>query len=165
MLSQAIVARKAGVDAIDAIGSTNGAFKIDIHEGGKMTIPAPDRGFSFERGIVETVFSECCGPDIKGTRCACPWNRRFDVMDRCCGDDHVRRHCVLFCSLLMLHGFEALQKVERGLRKYMEQHDYRKLDDFRNAALSYVAPSMADCDVISSVAKVDREKRMVAEGV
>jgi TPP-dependent indolepyruvate ferredoxin oxidoreductase alpha subunit len=65
---------------------------------------------------------------------------------------------VSFCSLLMLHGFEALQKVERGLRKYMEQHDYRKLDDFRNAALSYVASSMADCDVISSVAKVDREK-------
>jgi ferredoxin len=65
---------------------------------------------------------------------------------------------VSFCSLLMLQGFEALQKVERGLRRYMEQHDYRKLDDFRNAALSCVAPSMADCDVISSVAKVDREK-------
>ena len=159
VLSQAMVARKAGVDAIDAIGSMNGAFKIDIHDGGKMTIPCARTGVFLLSGTLLKPYSQnavariskALDVPVLGTGGLMSWTDVVEML-------MFGATAVSFCSLLMLEGFEALQKVERGLRKYMEQHDYRKLEDFRNAALNYIAPSMADCDVISSVAKVDREK-------
>jgi TPP-dependent indolepyruvate ferredoxin oxidoreductase alpha subunit len=65
---------------------------------------------------------------------------------------------VSFCALLMIHGFEALRGIEEKLREYMEQQDYRRIDDFRSAALQYVAPSMDACTANLSVARIDKEK-------
>ena len=159
VLSQAMVARKAGVDAIDAIGSTNGAFKIDIHDGGKMTMPCARTGVFLLSGALLKPYSQnavarisrALDVPVLGTGGLMSWPDVVEML-------MFGATAVSFCALFMIQGFEALRKIEKGLRKYMEQHDYRKLDDFRNAALNYVAPSMADCEVISSVAEVDGEK-------
>ena len=42
ILPMALIAQRAGADALDAIGSLSGAFKIDIHDGGRTRIPCAD---------------------------------------------------------------------------------------------------------------------------
>ncbi len=156
VLSQAMVARKAGADAIDAIGSMNGAFQIDIHSGGKMTIPRARSGVFLLSGALLKPYSQNAVSRISktltvpvlGTGGLMSWTDVVEML-------MFGATAVSFCALLMIHGFEALRKIEGGLKDYMEQHDYRNIDDFRNKALSYIAPSMGDCEIIPSVAKID----------
>ena len=106
VLSQAMVARKAGVDAIDAIGSMNGAFKIDIHDGGKMTIPCARTGVFLLSGALLKPYSQnavariskALDVPVLGTGGLMSWTDVVEML-------MFGATAVSFCSLLMLRGF------------------------------------------------------------
>ncbi|HVN97985.1 MAG TPA: hypothetical protein VMT62_16265 [Syntrophorhabdaceae bacterium] len=159
ILSQAIVASKAGIDGIDAIGSTNGAFKIDIHDGGRTAIPCAQSGIFLLSGAMlkphcqnaVTRISKTLTVPVLATGGLMTWTDVVETIMFGAG-------AVSFCALLMIHGFEALKKLNKGLSAYMEKQGYESLDDFRGLALNHVAPSMAECEIIPSVARIDTKK-------
>jgi dihydropyrimidine dehydrogenase (NAD+) subunit PreA len=159
VLPMALAAQRAGADALDAIGSLSGAFKIDIHDGGRTRIPCARTGIfqlsgammkPYSQGAVARI-SKSLGIPVMGTGGLMMWT---DVVEMIM----FGATTVSFCALLMIHGFEALRGIEEKLREYMEQQDYRRIDDFRSAALQYVAPSMDACTANLSVARIDKEK-------
>ena len=159
VLPQALVAERAGADAIDAIGSLSGAYRVDIYDGGRTKIPATRTAVFQLSGAMLKPYSQSAVARISkalkipvmGTGGLMTW---MDVVEMIM----FGATTVSFCALLMISGFEALTKIEKRLRKYMEQQGYSHVDDFRGAALKYVAPSMVACEVIPCVARIDKEK-------
>ena len=64
---------------------------------------------------------------------------------------------VSFCTLLLLQGFEAITKIEEGLRAFMEKQGYSRIDDFKGLALGGIAPDGMG-EIIPSVARIDKDK-------
>ncbi|MFC1930097.1 4Fe-4S binding protein [Chloroflexota bacterium] len=62
------------------------------------------------------------------------------------------------CTIYMLRGYEVLAKMEKGLRKFMEDQGYSTIEEFRGIILDKVALSFAEIDVKHVVAQVDSEK-------
>jgi dihydropyrimidine dehydrogenase (NAD+) subunit PreA len=159
VLPQALAAEKAGADAIDAIGSLSGAYKVDIYDGGKTKIPGARTAVFQLSGAMMKPYSQnavariskALGIPVMGTGGLMTWTDVIEMI-------MFGATTVSFCALLMIDGFEALTKIEKRLRKYMEQQGYNRIDDFRGAALKYVAPSMVACEVIPCVAKIDKDK-------
>jgi dihydroorotate dehydrogenase/NAD-dependent dihydropyrimidine dehydrogenase PreA subunit len=159
ILPQALAAQRAGADAIDAIGSLGGAFRIDIHNGGMTKIPGVQTAHFQISGAMVKPYSQSAVARISkamnipviGTGGLMKWK---DVVEMIM----FGATTVSFCALLMLRGFEALTEIEKKLKKYMEQHGYQHIDDFRSVALKHVAPSMPDCEIIPIVARINKEK-------
>jgi dihydroorotate dehydrogenase/NAD-dependent dihydropyrimidine dehydrogenase PreA subunit len=159
VLPQALVAERAGADAIDAIGSLSGAYKIDIDDGGRTKIPGARTAVFQLSGAMLKPYSQSAIARISkalkipvmGTGGLMTWTDVVEII-------MFGATTVSFCALLMIHGFEALIKIEKRLRKYMEQQGYNRIGDFRGAALKYVAPSMSACEVIPGVARIDQGK-------
>ena len=159
VLPQALAAERAGADAIDAIGSLSGAFKVDIDDGGRTKIPGARTAVFQISGAMMKPYSQSAVARISkavkipvmGTGGLMTWT---DVVEMIM----FGATAVSFCALLMIRGFEALTEIEKGLKKYMEQQGYQFIDDFRSAALKYIAPSMSACEVFPIVARIDKEK-------
>jgi len=159
VVAVAMAVASAGGDGIDAIDSMGGAFKVDIFDGGKPKIPgarnsvlrvsgAPMKPYA--QGIVARIAKAVRIP-VMGTGGLMNWT---DVVEMIM----FGATTVSFCALLMIRGFEALVRIEKKLRIFMEEEDYKHVDDYRGLALKYVAPSTLDCDVIPCVARIDKEQ-------
>jgi dihydropyrimidine dehydrogenase (NAD+) subunit PreA len=159
VLPQAVAAEAGGADAIDAINSLSGAFKVDIYNGGRAIIPGARTAAFQVSGAMMKPYSQSAVARISkglkipvmGTGGLMTWT---DVVEMIM----FGATTVSFCALLMIHGFEALTKIEKKLRKYMAEQGYNSIEDFRGAALKYVAPSISACEVIPCVARVDKKK-------
>jgi dihydropyrimidine dehydrogenase (NAD+) subunit PreA len=155
----AMAAERGGADAVDAIGSLGGAYNVDIFNNGRPRIPNALTGFFQISGAVLKPYSQAMVARISkavnipviGTGGLTSWT---DVVEMIM----FGAHAVSFCTLFMIRGFEALAEIEKGLREFMEQQGFRFIDDFRGAALRYIAPSISACEFIPSVARVDQEK-------
>ena len=158
-LPQALAAERAGADAIDAINSLGGAFKVDIYNGGRPKIPgALTAAFQVSGAIMKPYsqsavarISKAVKIPVMGTGGLMTWT---DVVEMIM----FGATTVSFCALLMIRGFEALTEIEKGLRGYMEQQSYHCIDDFRSSALQYVASSISACEVIPCMARIDMGK-------
>jgi dihydropyrimidine dehydrogenase (NAD+) subunit PreA len=58
----------------------------------------------------------------------------------------------------MIYVFKVLMEMEKGLKEFMKQQGYSRLEDFRGLGLKCIAPSLPNCEVIPSVARIDKEK-------
>ena len=134
VLPLALAAQRAGADALDAIGSLSGAFRVDIHDGGRTRIPCARTAVfqlsgamlkPYSQGAVARIL-KTLGIPVMGTGGLMTWT---DVVEMIM----FGATTVSFCALLMIRGFEALGGIEKKLRKYMEQQGYRRIDDFRGA--------------------------------
>jgi len=65
---------------------------------------------------------------------------------------------VSFCTLIMIRGFEAITEIEKGLRSFMEQQGYRRVEDFRGLALDHIVSEIQLTGLIPSVAEIDNDK-------
>lgn len=148
-----------GADAIDAINSMGGSFKVDIFHGGKPVIPAARTSLlrvsgapmkPYAQGIVARI-SKAVNVPVMGTGGLMNWTDTVEMI-------MFGATTVSFCALLMMHGFEAITEIEQGLRQFMEKQGYNHIDDFRGLCLKYVASSQPACEVIPSVARIDEEK-------
>ena len=159
VIAMAKAMESGGADAIDAINSMGGAFLVDIFQGGRPKIPAARTSLlrvsgapmkPYAQGIVARL-SKAVKIPIMGTGGLMNWS---DVVEMIM----FGATTVSFCALLMISGFEAITKIERRLKQFMEQQGYNHIDDFKGLALKYVAPSQPACEVIPSVARIDEEK-------
>jgi dihydroorotate dehydrogenase/Pyruvate/2-oxoacid:ferredoxin oxidoreductase delta subunit len=150
---------RGGADAIDAINNMGGAFKVDIFNGGRPKLIAAKNSFlrcsgapmkPYAQGFVARI-SKVVNIPVLGTGGLMNWTDAVEMM-------MFGATTVSFCTLLLIHGFEAITEIEKGLRGFMEQQGYGHVDDFRGLALKYVAPSEPACEVIPSVARIDKEK-------
>ena len=159
VLPLAMAAQKAGADALDAIGSLSGTFKIDVHDGGKTKIPCARTAAFLLNGAMLKPYSQAAVARISraldipvmGTGGLMNWTETVEMI-------MFGATTVSFCGLLMIHGFEALVGIEKKLKAYMEQQGYSRIEDFRSAALKYVVSSMASSEIIPAVARIDKEK-------
>jgi dihydropyrimidine dehydrogenase (NAD+) subunit PreA len=62
-----------------------------------------------------------------------------------------------YCTILMFKGFQVLKKLDKNLRKYMQEMGYNKISDFKGAALKYIKPSL-EVDYVKAVPDVDADK-------
>lgn len=150
---------KGGADVIDAINSLGGAYNIDIYNNGRPKIPSSLSGYFQLSGSVLKPYSQaivariCKAVNIPviGTGGLTSWQ---DVVEMIM----FGAHAVSFCALFMIHGFEAIADLEKGLMGYMKEQGYKSIDDFRGSALQFMAPSISDCEIIPNVASIDTEK-------
>jgi len=159
VVAMAKAMESGGADAIDAINSMGGAFKVDIFQGRRPIIPGAKTSLlrvsrapmkPYAQGIQARIAKAVKIP-IMGTGGLMNWS---DVVES------IMFGCttVSFCTLLMISGFEAITKIERKLKLFMEEQGYNRIDDFRGLALKYVAPSLFACEVTPNVARIDEEK-------
>jgi len=158
-VTMAMAMENGGADAIDAINAPNGSFRIDILNRGRLAMPATKNStFAYSGAPLKPVaqaivarVSKAVKIPIMGTGGLMNWR---DVVEMIM----FGATTVSFCTLLMIHGFAALTKIEKGLRGFMEQQGYSRVEDFRGLALKYVSQSEPACERIPSVAKIDEEK-------
>ena len=62
------------------------------------------------------------------------------------------------CTIFMLRGFEVLQKMEQGLRKFMKEQGYSSPEEFRGVFVDKVALLTSEITAYDAVARVDPEK-------
>ena len=156
VVSMARAMESGGADAIDAVNVGGGAIKIDIFNGGRLIMPAARSATlatvgaplkTYAQGIVARI-SQAVKTPIMGTGGLMNWQDVVEMM-------MFGATAVSFCTLLMIHGFAAITEIEKGLRGFMEQQGYSRLEDFRGLALKRVAPSGPACELIPSVARID----------
>jgi dihydroorotate dehydrogenase/NAD-dependent dihydropyrimidine dehydrogenase PreA subunit len=158
-VSIAMAMERGGADAIDAIDSMGGAFKVDIFSRGKPKIPGAKNSVlrvsgapmkPYAQGVVARV-SKALKIPVMGTGGLMNWNDTVEMI-------MFGATTVSFCALLMIRGFEALMDIEEELRRFMVQQGYKNVSDFRGLALKYVALSTLECEVIPCVARIDEEQ-------
>jgi dihydroorotate dehydrogenase/NAD-dependent dihydropyrimidine dehydrogenase PreA subunit len=158
IVSIAKVMENSGADALDAINIGGGSFKIDIFNEGKLIMPgarnavfatAGDPLKTFAQGIVARISRDVKIPII-GTGGLMDWKDVIEMM-------MFGATAVSFCTLLLIHGFQAITEIEKGIREFMEMQGYKSLEDFRGLALKNIAPSAHAFDFIPSVARVDEQ--------
>lgn len=155
----ALAMARGGADIIDIMNGGGGAPRIDIFDGGKLIMPAARTCVEVTMGA--SISDIACGWAIQVAKVVkLPILGTGGLMN---WQDVVRMimfgaTATSFCTLLMMHGFKALAEIEKGLKGYMEQQGYRRIEDFRGLGLKCIAPSLPACDVIPSVARVDPEK-------
>jgi dihydropyrimidine dehydrogenase (NAD+) subunit PreA len=156
VVAMARAMKSGGADAIDAVNAGGGAVKIDIFNRGRLVIPGAKNATlvtvgaplkTFAQGIVARI-SKAVEIPILGTGGLMNWRDVVEMM-------MFGATAVSFCTLLLIHGFEAITEIEKGLRGFMEQQGYRRLEDFRGLALEYIASSGHDFKFIPSVARID----------
>jgi dihydroorotate dehydrogenase/NAD-dependent dihydropyrimidine dehydrogenase PreA subunit len=159
VISMAKAMESGGADAIDAINAGGGAIKIDIFDGGRLIMPAAKSATlatvgaplkTYAQGIVARISNAVKIP-VMGTGGLMNWR---DVVEMIM----FGATTVSFCTLLLIHGFEAITEIEKGMREFMEQQGYSRLEDFRGLALEYVAPSGPACELIPSVARINEQE-------
>lgn len=158
-VTMAVAMENGGADGIDAINAPNGAFLIDIFDGGKLMMPAAHSSlFMFSGAPLKPVAQAIVARTAKavkipimGTGGLMNWK---DVVEMIM----FGATAVSFHTLLMIHGFEALTKIEKGLREYMEKQGYRTIHDFRGLALPQVAATRVACQTLDMVASIAPEK-------
>jgi dihydroorotate dehydrogenase len=109
VLPQALAAERAGADAIDAIGSLGGAFKVDIDDGGRTKIPGARTAVFQISGAMMKPYSQSAVArvskavkiPIMGTGGLMTWTDVIEMI-------MFGATTVSFCALLMIRGFEAL---------------------------------------------------------
>jgi dihydroorotate dehydrogenase/NAD-dependent dihydropyrimidine dehydrogenase PreA subunit len=148
-----------GADAIDVMNGGGGAPRIDIFNGGKLIMPGART--CVEKTLGAAIKEQAYGWTIQvaktvkipilGTGGLMNWR---DVVEMIM----FGATATSFCTLLMIHGFKALKEIEIGLKEFMEQQGYSCIEDYRGLALKCIAPSVVACEVIPSVARIDKEK-------
>ena len=152
--------QKAGAAAVSAINCPQSLPPLDIKHGGRPMYPSTGN----------QSFAGLCGPWIRPLA-----YRHIAQMRTTCPDLHLAgggglmnwRHSaemlmygatvLTYCSLLYLKGYEAFAKIERGLRKFMDENGYETLDDMRGIALKYIV-TPKEVDYIPMLPAIDLEK-------
>ena len=159
VVSTARVMESSGADALDAINIANGSFKIDIFNEGKLVMPGTRNAVlatageplkTFAQGIVARIVKEVKIPVI-GTGGLINWQDVVEMM-------MFGATAVSFCTLLLVHGFQAITGIEKEIKQFMEMQGYKRLEDFRGLASKNMAPSAHAFEFIPSVARVDEQK-------
>jgi dihydropyrimidine dehydrogenase (NAD+) subunit PreA len=159
VVASALAMESGGADAVDAANIIGGTIPIDIFRGGRLRIPgatkaiittvgAPSR--PFVQGFVSRIAKSARIPVI-GDGGLMDWQDVVEII-------MLGAAAVSFCTVLLVHGFEALTKIENGLRKYMEEQGYRRIDDFKGLALANIRSDFGPMEIIPAVASVDQEK-------
>ncbi len=133
---------KAGARAISAINCPQSLPGVDIYNGGKPKYPT----------TANQAFAGLCGPWIRplAYRHVAQMAMRIpDVQIAAGGGLTNWRQSVemlmyggwvlTYCTALYHLGFELLADLEEGLRSYMTEMGYQRLEDFRGMALPYIA--------------------------
>ena len=150
------IIENSGADAIDVINIGGGSMKIDIFNEGKPAMPGARNSSlatagsplkTFAQGSVARISKEVNIPII-GTGGLMNWIDVIEMM-------MFGATAVSFCTLLFIHGFQAITGIEKGLREFMEKQGYKRLEEFRGLALKHIAPSAHAFDFIPVVARVD----------
>jgi dihydropyrimidine dehydrogenase (NAD+) subunit PreA len=158
VVSTAKVMEAGGANAIDAINIGGGSMKIDIFNGGKPAMPGAGNSSlatagsplkTFAQGIVARISRNVNIP-VMGTGGLMKWQDVVEMM-------MFGATAVSFCTLLLIHGFQALTMIEKGIREYMEMQGYKRLEDFRGLGLKYIASSAHAFDFVPVVARVDEQ--------
>jgi len=159
VISMAKAMESGGADAIDAINAGGGAIKIDIFDRGRLIMPAAKSATlatvgaplkTYAQGIVARI-SKVVKIPVMGTGGLMNWR---DVVEMIM----FGATTVSFCTLLLIHGFEAITEIEKGLRKFMMQQGYSYLEDFRGLALKHIVPSGHAFELIPSVARINEQE-------
>jgi dihydropyrimidine dehydrogenase (NAD+) subunit PreA len=159
VVASAMAIESGGADAIDAANIMGGSISIDIFDGGRLRMPAAKRAVPmtvgapykpFAQGIVARIAKTVNIPII-GSGGLMNWK---DVVEMIM----FGASAVSLCTLLHIYGFESIIKIEKGLRAFMEQQGYSRVDDFKGLALGYIASNDDPGGIIPSVARIDRDK-------
>jgi dihydropyrimidine dehydrogenase (NAD+) subunit PreA len=159
VVASAIAMRSGGADAVDAANIMGGTVSIDIYNRGRLRIPATKRATlmtigapykPFAQGFIIRIAQTVDIP-ILGSGGLMNWQDVVEML-------MFGASAVSFCTVLLLHGFEAIAKIEKGLRIFMEKQGYGRIDDFKGMALGNIAKQDDFGEIIPSVARIDKEK-------
>jgi dihydropyrimidine dehydrogenase (NAD+) subunit PreA len=159
VVASAMAMQRGGADAVDVANIMGGTIPIDIFNRGKLSIPAAKRAIlttvgapykPFAQGFVARTARSVNIP-IMGDGGLMNWKDAVEMI-------MFGATTVSFCTLLLISGFEALTKIEKGMRAFMEQQGYSHIDDFKGLALDYIASEGDVGEFIPSVARIDKEK-------
>ncbi len=153
------VAKEAGAHAVTATNTLAGLAGIDL----ETFSPLPSVG-----GL--GMYGGYSGPGLKpvSLRFVASIAKAVDIPIIGCGGIEtwqdaaeyisVGASLVQMCSAVMWHGFGIIDKLTKGLSKYLDDHGYSSLDDIRCKALPQIV-TFADLDVsLRRVAEIDEEK-------
>ena len=159
VVSMSKAAEKGGADAIEAVNGNGGSIPIDIYDGGRVKLPFTNRAMMvtfgaplkyYAQGVVAQI-SRAVKVPVIGTGGMMNWK---DVVEMIM----FGATATGFSTLLAIRGFEALTKIGKGLKGFMEQQGYSHIEDFRGLAHQYIADSLTACDPVPVLAKIDEEK-------
>jgi len=155
----ALAMERGGSHVIDIMNGGGGSPRIDIFDGGKLIMPGA-------RTCCETTLGGAIRELANGWAIQVAKTVNIPILGTggMTSWEHVVERIMFgatatsFCTLLMIHGFKSLREIFNGLSGFMEKYGYNRIEDFRGLGLKCIAPSLPLCDLIPSVARIDREK-------
>jgi dihydropyrimidine dehydrogenase (NAD+) subunit PreA len=157
--ASALAMERGGADAVEAANINGGSVAIDIYNRGNLrmagskkailhTVGAPYK--TYAQGFVAHLAQAIHIPII-GSGGLMNWQDTVEMI-------MFGATATSFCTLLMINGFEAIREIENGMRAFMEQQGYSKVEDLRGLALDYINLDFKPEEIISSIAEIDRGK-------
>lgn len=152
--------QQGGVAAVSAINCPMSLPGCDIYDDGKSLYPSTHN----------QSFAGICGPWIRPLayrhiaqiRMKCPdlpiagggglsnWQQSVQMV-------MYGATVLTYCTLFYTDGFKALHKLEKGLRKYMNEMGYEKISDFQGIALKHIVTPQ-NVDYFDAFPVIDEEK-------
>jgi len=68
---------------------------------------------------------------------------------------------VQVCTGVMIHGYQLVHELEKGLRRFMERHGFGGIEEFKGRSLPYFT---THADLVARQAAARRENRARADG-
>lgn len=139
----AVACERAGADGIVAINGIGAAPEIDIHRGGKpryLTSAVHSFGaltgaplFPIACRAVADVARSVSIP-VVGCGGVSTWDQAVQMM-------MWGASAVQLCTAILVHGFETIPAINRGMQNFMRERGYASPAEFVGAALQYVVPA------------------------
>ena len=155
---------RAGVDVID-IGNSGVALSSDA-----LDIYHPDRTGKIFASADKNLSLSCYGDPLRALARAnlIRGAKQLKTPILGCGGIMNWKHAVeaimcgatatSICTAFMLYGFEILEDMIAGLKRFMEEQDYRSTKAFRGIIVDRIALAPSEVTVFDAVARVDPEK-------
>jgi dihydropyrimidine dehydrogenase (NAD+) subunit PreA len=151
---------QGGAAAVSGINCPMSLPGCDINDGGKPLYPSTNN----------QSFAGICGPWIRPLayrhvaqmRMKCPdlpiagggglsnWRQSVEMI-------MYGATVLTYCTLFYTDGFKALHKLEKGVRRFMDENGYETLSDFQNIALKHIVTPQ-NVDYFDAFPVIDQDK-------
>ena len=152
--------QQGGAAAVSAINCPMSLPGCDIYDGGKSLYPSThNQSFAGICGPwirplayrhVAQIRMKCSDLPIAGGGGLSNWQQSVQMV-------MYGASVLTYCTLFYTDGYKALHKLEKGLRKYMDEMGYEKISDFQGMALKYIVTPQ-NVDYFDALPVIDEEK-------
>jgi len=152
--------QEAGAHAVAGINTVRGLVGIDIETGKPLSIDLLNHAY----------YSGLSGPLIKPLAIGVTAEIARQVDLPVCGVGGIAKwqdvvefvlagaSLVQVCTAMMWYGFGLGKRLRRGLERYLEEHGYSSIGDFKGKALQYITSEIPDSYPQDRVVSIDPDK-------